>query len=76
VQAELDPVELDPEPEPAVDVELPDVVEPLPAVVLDEAAGGAADDDTDDAEHPAVRAATASSGMASSLLFTKTPVMY
>lgn len=45
------------------------------ALALPGPAGEAADD-VDDAAQPAVRTATASSGMASSLFFTRSPVMY
>jgi hypothetical protein len=62
-------------------VPVPDEAEPELAEVLEdpppEAAGAAADpaDDVDEAAHPAVRAAAASRGTASSFLFMRSPVI-
>jgi hypothetical protein len=69
------------EPELAADAEVPAdaaaLALPEPpddaALALPGPAGEAADDD-DDAAQPAVRTATAISGMASSLFFTRSPV--
>jgi hypothetical protein len=70
--------------EPPDDAEVPDDAEPSAvAEVPDDAEvalalpgpAGEAADDVDDAAQPAVRTAAASRGMASSLFFTRSPVM-